>query len=210
MRAEANIERVIALAGVFQAAALAQRVAREGNAPVGPYTTSMRSLFQIDAPNAEAVFGHREELALGIEVLCRQLGKSPAQHDLELTRYVVSLLLLERKASKRPDLLDKIRTGIETASNQADYFSCTHENVIAALAEVYRNTISTLSPRIMVNGDSRYLDSPTNASRIRALLLAGIRAAVLWRQLGGNRWRVLLSRRRIVETAKTLLPQPTA
>jgi high frequency lysogenization protein len=44
-----------------------------------------------------------------------------------------------------------------------------------------------LSPRIMVNGDPAHLNNPENANRIRALLLAGIRAAMLWRQSGGGR-----------------------
>jgi len=39
------------------------------------------------------------------------------------------------------------------------------------------------------------------ANRIRALLLAGIRSAVLWYQLGGRRWRLVIYRKRIEETA---------
>ncbi|MEQ8953835.1 MAG: DUF489 family protein, partial [Gammaproteobacteria bacterium] len=42
------------------------------------------------------------------------------------------------------------------------------------------------------------------ANCIRALLLAGIRAAFLWYQLGGRRWRLLLYRKRIQETAHNM------
>jgi high frequency lysogenization protein len=33
---------------------------------------------------------------------------------------------------------------------------------------------------------------------IRALLLAGIRSARLWRQLGGHRWQLVISRRKLL------------
>jgi len=43
------------------------------------------------------------------------------------------------------------------------------------------------------------------ANKIRTLLLAGIRAAVLWRQMGGNRWQLLFSRKDIINDAKMLI-----
>jgi len=42
------------------------------------------------------------------------------------------------------------------------------------------------------------------ANLIRALLLAAIRAAVLWRQCGGRRWRLLLQRRDLLHAAQRL------
>jgi high frequency lysogenization protein len=36
-------------------------------------------------------------------------------------------------------------------------------------------------------------------SEIRALLLAAVRSALLWRQLGGSQWQFLLARRAMVE-----------
>ena len=40
---------------------------------------------------------------------------------------------------------------------------------------------------------------------MRAGLLAALRAAVLWRQVGGSYWDFLLSRRRLVEIARDAL-----
>ena len=94
--------------------------------------------------------------------------------------------------------------------NQLNYFPPTHENILAALGELYQATISTLRPRIMVQGEPTYLADKARANQIRALLLAGIRAAVLWRQLGGRRWQLFISRRKILETAQQLLEQPAA
>ena len=57
----------------------------------------------------------------------------------------------------------------------------------------------------VTSGEQTYLRNNDNAAKIRALLLAGIRAAVLWQQLGGSRWTLFWSRRRYIATAKKLL-----
>ena len=80
-----------------------------------------------------------------------------------------------------------------------------HENVIANLADIYSNTLSQIPPKIMVAGESNFLNNPSNANKIRALLLAGVRAAVLWSQTGGGRWQVLFKRKQFVQAARELL-----
>ena len=199
-----HLDRVLALAALFQAAALVKEIARTGVPEAEPYAASIHSVLQIDAADVETLFGSRQGLTKGLGVLAQQLGKRNAQRDLELTRYAVSLLFLERKLAKRTEMLQRVRDGIEAAASQAEYFTELHDNVIARLADIYSETISRLAPRILVTGESQHLENPTNANKIRALLLAGIRAAVLWRQLGGNRLRLLFTRRRLTAAAETM------
>lgn len=206
-------DRTLALAALFQATQLVQQVARRGQAADSDIRTCLDSLFKIDAPSTAAIFADSEGhtgghtgLATGLNTLRARLGGGGSAEELEVTRYVVSLLHLERRLARKQPVQDALRTGIERIAAQAEYFaSPTHANVIAALGALYQQTISTLSPRIMVQGEPLYLADTARASLIRALLLAGIRAAVLWRQLGGNRWQLLLGRRRILETARQLL-----
>ncbi|MEK9134155.1 MAG: DUF489 family protein, partial [Pseudomonadota bacterium] len=66
-------------------------------------------------------------------------------------------------------------------------------------------TISTLTPRIMVNGEHGHLSNPLIAAKVRAALFAGIRSAFLWRQLGGNRWQLLFNRAKIAGEAAKIL-----
>ena len=122
----------------------------------------------------------------------------------DMVRYVFSLLHLERKLIRQPEMLQDLRRGIETAAAQAEHFSSTHPNVISSLADLYSRTISTLSPRIMVKGEPTVLSNPENAARIRTLLLAGVRSTVLWRQCGGTRLNLLIQRRRLLQTAEEL------
>ncbi len=200
-----HLERVMALSGLYQAATLVQQVAREGAAENGPLETSIESLFRIESVSTEAIFGGWDKLQHGLATLIRQLDRK--ERDLELTRYAVCLLFLERKVVRRKDLMAKILQGVDVAAAQAEFFTSTHENVLAKLADIYRGTVSTLSPRIMVSGTPAYLNDPDNANKIRALLLAGLRATVLWRQLGGNRLQLLFYRSSILRSAEHKLAE---
>lgn len=201
-------ERTLALAALFQSAQLVQHVARRGQAANSDLETSIGSLFHIDADSTESIFGSVSALTTGLRALLARLGAGGSSEELEVTRYVVALLHLERKLARHATMRDTLRIGIERIRNQLNYFSPTHANIIAALGELYQATISTLQPRIMVQGDPTYLADSGRAGQIRALLLAGIRAAVLWRQLGGSRWQLFIGRRRILDTAQRLLQNP--
>ncbi|MCB1807912.1 MAG: DUF489 family protein, partial [Candidatus Competibacteraceae bacterium] len=50
-----------------------------------------------------------------------------------------------------------------------------------------------------------HLNRPDNANRIRTLLLAGLRSAVLWRQKGGGRLTLLLRRKALLAQAQAML-----
>ncbi|NIP74388.1 MAG: high frequency lysogenization protein HflD [Gammaproteobacteria bacterium] len=199
-------DRALALAGVFQAACLVRDTAHRGKEITPAVRASIHSIFKIDADDVANVFGGVPGLRTGLQSLAAQLGDG-IRRDAELTRYAVALLYLERKLARRAALLERVRDGICAARDQADYFSETHGNVIARLADIYQQTVSTLTPRIMVSGESSVLSNPDNAAMIRTLLLAGIRSAVLWRQCGGSRLQLLLQRGRLVREAAELLRQ---
>ncbi len=198
-------EHTLALGGLFQAVSLVQQVAREGKVDSDPFESSIASVFRVDAENTDAVYGGDTQLTRGLQVLCRQLGRDKSRQDAELMRYTVSLMFLERQLVRSTKMMGRLRQGIDTATAQSEHFSVTHENVLARLADTYASTVSQLQPRIMVQGKPEYLNTPANANRIRALLLAGMRSAVLWRQLGGNRLRLLWTRKSIVRCAEELL-----
>lgn len=198
-------DKTIALAGIFQAVTLVSRVAHRGSAEQGAFEACIKSLL-VTAPNSsEDVYGSITQLRTGLEAIRQQLTSSGNKKEIELLRYAIALLHLERKLSKRADLMEKISSGIDKAQRQTEHFHPTHENVIAGLADTYLNTVSTLSPRIMVSGADTYLQNADNANKIRALLLAGIRAAVLWRQSGGSRLILLFRRRALLDEAERLL-----
>lgn len=202
-------DRTLALAGLFQAVSLVAQTARRGMVEQAPFEAVIRSLFVVDAEATVDIYGDLSALRHGLQVLQRQMGSSGEERDLDLTRYALSLLTLERKLAARKDLLATISEGLQKAERQREHFHTTHDTVIAALADIYVNTVSTLQPRIMVTGEHGHLQNPDTANRVRALLLAGMRAAVLWNQSGGGRLQLLFKRKAFLTEAQRLLAQTT-
>ena len=197
-------EKTIALAGVFQAAALVNQIASKGVVDEHDLKTAIQSILNLNPASALDVFGNYENLRTGLYTLIAQLNDGQ-QRDMNVARYVISLLHLQRKLSKRRDMLGSINKGVARAQEQVNMFGFTHNNVLANLAGIYSETVSLLTPKIMVSGESTYLSNPGNADRIRAILLAGMRSAVLWQQLGGSRWQVLFKRKQFIAEARRIL-----
>lgn len=197
-------DRTIAFAGMSQAVTLVRDIAHDGQYDSQDFTTCIDSLFHITVSDSEQIYGELARLRRGLNLVRKQLSE---HQDPELTRYVVILMTLERKLSRQPKLLKTLGDGIQTTQQRLEHFPLTHDNIIAGLADLYAETVSTLRPRIMVNGHYQHLSQTDNANRIRALLLAGIRAAVLWHQSGGGRFKLLFGRKRLLATAQQLLTE---
>lgn len=199
-----NEEQALALAGVVQACHLVDQVAYRSIADSAAMEASLQSLFAFDAPTVAEVYGGKSRMCSGLRHL-RELLTRPTNRDSQVARYVLSILHLERKLNRRHDLLNQIRRRLDQAEHQVRHFSLLHGTVLANLADIYVNTVSTIPPKILVKGEPNYLANPENVNRIRALLLAAIRSAVLWRQCGGNRLQLLFGRRKLLLSIEQLL-----
>jgi high frequency lysogenization protein len=198
-------EKTLALAAVFQAADLVKQIAMTGQFDLHDAQTILKSLFDTNPSSTEAVFGGTENLRSGLALLVEQMDTNASQRDMDITRYVVAMLHLQGKLQKNKNMLDYLAKGIERAQLQTEHFDLMHDNVIANLAGLYSDTVSQLTPKIMVSGEGQHLSHTDNANKVRAMLLGGTRAAVLWNQLGGSRWQILLNRKQFVEEAKRIL-----
>jgi high frequency lysogenization protein len=189
-------ERVLALAGLFQACALAQQLANDGRCDEGAMEASVASVFRIDAPSVVAVYGDAANVRLGLRTLIAQLDETG--RDMAVTRMTVTVMRLERSLAARPDLLEKLQQGIIAAQRQVEHFGQDSSQVNSRLAELYASTLSILNPRVMVSGNPQQLQLPSVVEKVRTNLLAAMRSAVLWRQLGGSLWDFLVRRRDMV------------
>ena len=201
----------IALAGLFQATGLVEQLAKTGYVPTDSYKVSIESLFELNPADTLAVYGGNiANLHFGLTILRDVLqqasvGKQRPHAHADALRYSLGILHLQKKLSGRKDMLGVIGSRLKQAAQQAEHFSTTHDNVIANIGGLYSETISTFRFRIQVTGDYNYLQQQRVAHQVRALLLAGIRATTLWRQLGGNRWQLLVHRKKIADAADALL-----
>ncbi|HLV18433.1 MAG TPA: high frequency lysogenization protein HflD [Pseudomonas sp.] len=199
-------EQLIALGGVFTAAIQVDRLARTGQCNEAAVACLVNSLLVRNPQSTLEVFGG-DDLALrdGYRALASTLERSPSSLPRDSLRYAITLLVLERQLDKRADLMELIARRLEQIEQQVQHFGPTHENVIASFGALYQDTLSTFRQRIQVQGDMRYLQQSGNAAKIRTLLFAGIRAARLWRQLGGSRWQLIFSRNRLLKELYPLL-----
>ncbi len=201
-------EITIALAGIVQAAVLVEQIAKTGYVQADAYKCSIESLLDLNPSSTLAVYGgNPQNLRLGLEVL-RDIFRGQHKHQ-DPVRYSLGALHLQKKLASDKAMLKLLGNRLEQAAQQAEHFSSTHENVISNLGDLYSSTISTFRFRIQVMGDQSYLSQARIAHQIRALLLAAIRATMLWRQVGGNRWQLLLQRKAIVLCIDELLRATT-
>jgi high frequency lysogenization protein len=194
--------QALALAGIFEAATQVEKLATTGLKAKPNYQTLIHSLFVQHPEKPEDVYAG--SLEQGLEGLIQFLQKGKKKGSFA-DRYVHGLLYLQKKLSGNPEMLEIIGQRIQQAHHQLDHFGPDHENLTANLASIYSDTISTFSFRIQVMGEMTYLQQPRIANQIRALLLAGIRSATLWRQMGGSRWQLLLNRGKLLESAERQL-----
>ncbi|MGA9332989.1 MAG: high frequency lysogenization protein HflD [Rudaea sp.] len=200
--------RVIAMAGLFQAVALVRQVALRGSCDADAMRQSLLSVFRIDADTAADVYGGVGNLSLGLKTLVDQLDER-GKRDLAITRIAVTVLRLQKTLSRRGDILTTLHDRIVAMSAIAEQAQSAQVDPSGRLAQLYSETLSHLQPRVMVVGNPNYLNQPVQVDQIRALLLAAVRAAVLWRQLGGSHWRLLFRRRQYAMLARGLLARCT-
>lgn len=199
-------EQLIALGAVFEAAFLVDKIAKSGQVSEAPLGCMLGSLLVRDPKNTLDVYGGDDlNLRDGYRALVSALERDPSTLQRDSLRYALALLGLERKLAKRDDMLQIMGSRLDQIQQQVQHFGLVHDNVIAACGGLYHDTLSTFSQRIQVQGDMRHLQQPSNAAKIRALLLTGIRAARLWRQLGGHRWQLVFSRRKLLNELRPLL-----
>ncbi|MGF1723303.1 high frequency lysogenization protein HflD [Photobacterium nomapromontoriensis] len=196
-------DRTIAFAGICQAIKLVQKIARDGHCDNDALEASLNSIIVTNPSNTIEIYGNEANLRIGLEVLAAEIDNTPSGNDM--TRYLVSVMALERKLASRRDCMQQLGDRIETTKRQIGHFELLEDQMLSNLASIYLDIISPLGPRIQVTGTPAHLQQQSVQHKVRALLLAAIRSAVLWRQVGGKRRHLIFGRKQMVEQAKILL-----
>jgi len=198
-------QRTLALAGVFQATELVRQAASHGTWSGYAASSCLRSLFALDGETLQEIYGGRQHVRLGAEtMLCVLQGESRYTDSL---RYTVGLLQVERKFQRQGKMQDRVGRRLQEISTEGqDLDQHDREDLQAReISQLYSDTISTLTPRIVVNGKPQYLKNDRTVDWVRTLLMAGLRSAVLWKQLGGGRFELMFGRKKIISEAESLL-----
>ena len=203
-----------ALAGLVQAAATVHAIAHGRPVDAAQKAALIRAIFATNPDSLDDIFPTLAPYREGFRTAATMLA-SPASAAIEPLKYSIVLLDLEKRLRAQPALVQQIGRGIDKlAQREPDWLAGAvysgsssgsnsgsdseskevPEYVYRELSELYQQTVSTLSRRVQVTGDIAQLRRDDIATEVRALLLAGIRFAWLWRQLGGRRWHLVLRR----------------
>ena len=144
-------------------------------------------------------------MRLGVETMLAVLQGDNRYADS--LRYSVGLLQIEKKFRRSGKLQEEVGMRLQDISSEGiDLEQHEREDLQAhELSGLYSNTISKLSPRIVVNGKPQYLKNDRTVDWVRTLLMAGLRSATLWNQLGGGRFELMFGRKKIISEAESLL-----
>lgn len=247
-----DLDQVIALSALFQAADLVHRVSQGYPLPITSLEASVKSIFIFEPNSVGEIFPDRRLLSNGYHLLASALNRAPddtkqtfqieskvksSQNDnnpikqpsepkrpednnenlyiptgvaytRQAIRYALGLLHLDYKIGKKSDIHSVIHSRLLQCQKQIHFSAPNGEvqteqytafSTIETLAQIYLDTAGKQRYRIHVHGKAGPLKRPENAAKIRATLLAGYRAAILWRQVGGRRWHLLFKRRTILD-----------
>jgi high frequency lysogenization protein len=196
-------ERVLALAGLVQGLKQVRRIAETGQADASVLATALDSVFRIDAEAPAAIYGTVADLRPGLLLLRDYFGNQ--NKDEALPRLALAVLQIERRFVRDGAMVQQVQDGIAATAPLAERLGSSHPDVLAALGKLYADTVSNLRPKVMVQGNPHYLGQADIVSEIRALLLAALRSAVLWRQMGGSLFDFLLGRRQMLAAIESAL-----
>ncbi|OSM96182.1 MULTISPECIES: high frequency lysogenization protein HflD [Lonsdalea] len=197
----------LALAGICQSASLVQQLATTGTCQQAALQTSLNSVLVMKAASTLEIFGNDENnLKLGVETLLGILSSSSREKiGADQSRYTLSLMALERRLHKNGNALNELGNRVDQLDRQLEHYELLSDPMINVLAGIYVDVISPLGPRIQVTGSQEVLKNAQVQAKVRAILLAGMRAAVLWQQIGGGRLQLMFSRAALVKQARQIL-----
>ncbi len=197
--------RVLALAGVVQALQQVRQIAETGQSETSAVRTAIDSVLRIDAESPEAVYGGIRNLTQGLQLLHDYFGNQ--LRDQLLPRLTLAVLQLERRFTARHLSLPPFQPELpkrRIGSNK----------LATALTQKYSPHSAPYTPTLIQSStpqNHRTRQSTLRSGQagvvaeIRAMLLAALRSAVLWRQLNGNLLDFLLTKRAMAAATERAL-----
>ena len=192
----------ISLGAIYQACNEIKKIAWQGEINNNIIEPLINSVYQTTSEEIEDVFISIKRLNSGLDFLRRQLVGDAFSRDGEVSRYFEAIGILVKNMNKKDEVLNKLRTELNRQSMPINEDNLDQHALF--LSELYLSTISTVEPRIIVNGDNKYLTDKKNAAMIRSLLLCAIRSYILWQQSGGSKFRIFIFKKKIAELAVKL------
>lgn len=199
-------DTTIAFAGMLQASELVRQIATSGNCSQQAARASLASVFALDPASTEDVYGGLGGVRMGLRVVVELFGARNNHESIQSLNYALGMAKLGRLVMRDRERQSELGREIELVESAwRESGDELDESVLSQLGDAYERHISNLPFRLRVSGKPEYLKQTDKVAFVRALLLAGIRSAFLWHQLGGRQWRLVFQRRKMLDQAQQLL-----
>ena len=192
----------ISLGAIYQACNEIKKIAWQGEINSNVIEPLINSVYQTTSEDIENVYINIKRLNSGLDFLRRQLVGDAFSRDGEVSRYFEAIGILIKNMNKKEEIFIKLREELTQQSMPIKEDNLDQHALF--LSDLYLSTVSKVEPRIIVNGDNKYLTDKKNAAMIRTLLLCAIRSYVLWQQSGGSKFRLFMFKKKIAELAVKL------
>ena len=196
-------EQTIALAGLYQSCYVVSNVAWKGEYNEQDFLPLINSILQIDSTIVKDIYIDIDNIKSGFIYLKKQIIGDIFTRSSETRRYIESLKILSNHLMGDQKTVTLMQNLLKELKENTD--SLTTDEKAEKLSEIYQKTLSKFEPRIIVNGENKYLTDPIQASRIRTALFAGVRATLLWEQLGGSKWKLFLFKSSFSKTIESYI-----
>ncbi len=209
------VNETLALAALFQACTQIHRVSHTGYVDPHAAAAVIRGLIITNPQTCEDIYPSNQ-LLVGYRQVVASFSSQASDKNadtIEITKDAFKIIGLELTIERNAAVFNKLGNDIDALresilTRYPDYESGRPEVVLSQdclhdFSELYQSLISPNFPRLMIYGEEAYLSRSENQEMIRALLLSGIRASVLWRQLGGRRRLLFFRRKAIVQQARS-------
>lgn len=197
-------QTVLALAGVMQAAVMIREYGFTAQYNAEALRTELQSICQLQPEDFTAVYDSIDGLSLGLSHLPLLTQKGNTQEKRYVGRYLMAMIQLAKLLLKDKKLQNQLQHKLHYFLMPLTVDQLIETENLLALGQIYVDIFGGLQFKIQIMGKREILGETSHMMVVRAMLLAGVRAAVLWWQLGGTPWQLLLQRYKIVRTARSL------
>ena len=189
----------IALSAMCQSALMIQQVSKGVILNKDSLICLFNGITTTDPKSVLDVYGSVDVLADGAKLVQYQLSGNATKKDIEVTRYLAGIMSISKKLLKNQSALSALTDKLTDIQRRLSHFEIDDPSIIQNFAECYSEVLSPLSQKIQVIGNPALLQQKSVQHKVRALLLSGVRAAVLWRQMGGKRRDFIFNRKAILQ-----------
>ena len=201
-------QQSFAFAAVVELSDLIHRLLWDGSSDAARTKMYTKSLFVFDSDNLEKAYP-RKKMLPALERMRNFLLPQNSEEPRRLYPIISQVIKLSSYLRKHPALLSDVTGQLFELNKGLNDHKRGQISTILQVASIYSDTLSQLPQRkrIKISGSRRHINNPNVAQTVRTLLLASVRASLVWHRLGGRSWHLIVARKKLLAANEQLIVQ---